>query len=72
MVTGYLIGEKKELRMPKGPNRLGITFQGEALTGEKSVEHRRADDAVPVSPATEETYRKVADYDPVLRSHCRL
>jgi hypothetical protein len=52
----------------KGSDELGIRFDGDVLTGEKTVEEQLKGDSV--LPGGE-YYQAVEDYDPVLRAHCR-
>ena len=62
--------------MPKGNDTIGIRSEGPVMTGQKSVEQRQYEDALLTSISKPDNkppfYRKVEDYDPVLRSHCRL
>jgi hypothetical protein len=51
---------------------LGIEVKGAVLTGEESLGERRAEDAAPAGRTDGEFYSEVEDYDPVLKSHCRL
>ena len=54
-------------------DELGIEYEGDVLRGKKSVELRRAEDAVAgPTKSGDGVYKDVDDYDPVLRSHCRL
>jgi hypothetical protein len=78
-VAGYF-DKSTETKMPKGENPLGITSRDAVMTGEKSVEEARRDEAA--RAATDQLtlgktrpggyYRSVEEYDPVLRDHCRL
>jgi hypothetical protein len=56
----------------EGGREVGARFAGQVLTGEKSVEFRLAEDGMQPVMAPGESYRTMADYDPVLRAHCRL
>ena len=56
--------------MPREADSLGIRFAGPVLTGRMSVEMTRAVDARKVDK--DEEYAQPADYDQVLRAHCRL
>jgi hypothetical protein len=61
-VAGYIGKNVKELRFPReGRDDLGIRYGG----GEEGPKEETA-------KADEEVYESVMDYDPVLRSHCRL
>jgi hypothetical protein len=72
-IAAHLAGRTGELRMPKdGGREVGVRFAGQVLTGEKSVEFRLAEDGMRPVVVPAESYRTVADYDPVLRAHCRL
>jgi len=56
---------------------LGIQTTGPVLSGEKSVEHVRADNDIRATSEQSNLvdrpfYKSTDDYDPVLRSHCRL
>lgn len=74
-VAGY-VGRKvnvRELRMPKGvSDDLGVGYTGSVLTGETTPEAKRRAEAVLASRACAERYEDADDYDPVLKSHCRL
>ena len=68
-IAGYLSRCKTEARMSgKGSDELGIRFDGDVLTGEKTVEEQLKGDSV--LPGGE-YYQAVEDYDPVLQAHCR-
>jgi hypothetical protein len=79
-VAGYLAGKRfRELRMPKSGelgDALSIRSEGPVMRGQKSVEEQRRVDAIRAASSEEpfggKTYETVDDYDPVLRSHCRL
>jgi hypothetical protein len=58
---------RRELR-----DELGIRVEGVVLAGEKSLDERRAEDAVRAGRTDGESYSGLEDYDPVLKSHCRL
>jgi hypothetical protein len=62
--------------MPKQGDPLGIQLEGPVLQGEKSVEQGRREDAIAANRVAlsckQVCYRRIGDYDPVLRSHCRL
>jgi hypothetical protein len=61
-VAGYIGKNVKELRFPrKGTDDLGVRYVG----AEERVKTEKA-------KGDEEDYKSVVDYDPVLRSHCRL
>jgi hypothetical protein len=56
---------------------LGIHWEGPVMTGKKSADESRKDDAIKTvfdrpERARAKFYSSVEDYDPVLRSHCRL
>jgi hypothetical protein len=60
-VAGYIGKNEKESRLPReGTDDLGIRHTG-VEEGQKR-ERARGDEA----------YESLADYDPVLRAHCRL
>jgi len=79
-IAGYFCKRVTELRMPKSGDSasnqardaLSIRFEGPVLTGEKSVAERHREVAIRASSPLGESYKTVEDYDPVLRSHCRL
>ena len=72
-VAGYIGGDSGELRMPQdGMDCEGLQVVGAVLEGKKSVEGGLKGEAAAVDKRRGEFYRSVADYDPVLRSHCRL
>jgi hypothetical protein len=71
------------LRMRRGlRDELGIKVEGAVagtpqggcpvLAGGKSLEERLAEDAVRVGRADGEFYSDLENYDPVLKSHCRV
>ena len=61
-VAGYIGKNVKELRFPReGTDDLGIRYDG----AEEEPKKGRA-------KGDEKSYESVVDYDPVLRSHCRL
>ena len=66
-VAGYL-GKSRELRLTGGIPAARV--EGPVLDGRLSVERALAAGAARVLPV--DAYESVADYDPVLRSHCRL
>jgi len=74
-VAGYF-SKSTELRMPKQSDALGIQPEGPVLKGEKSVEQGRRENAIAASrivlSCKQECYRRIDDYDSVLRAHCRL
>jgi hypothetical protein len=73
-IAGYLGKGNSQLRMPTEPvDQLGIEYEGEVLEGKKSAPLRRAEDAVAgPTKAGDGVYKDVDEYDPVLRSHCRI
>ena len=72
-VAGYVGRNERELHMPKGDSaELGIGYTGAVLTGETSPEAKRRAEAVRATKPRAECYEDVGDYDPVLKSHCRL
>ena len=69
-IAGYFTRRGPELRMRRElRHELGIKVEGVVLAGEKSAKERRAEDAV---MSDGECYSNPEDYDPVLKSHCRL
>jgi hypothetical protein len=76
-IAGYLVRRgpvwrlRPALRNDTGEDELGIKVEGPVLAGEKSLEARRAEDAVSAGREGE-FYSGVGEYDPVLKSHCRL
>jgi len=73
-VAGYL-GKTGELRLTGGIPAARV--EGPVLEGRLSVERALAAGAVRVLPMDAAglpaaAYETVADYDPVLRAHCRL
>jgi hypothetical protein len=56
----------------EGTDDLGTTYEGGVLTGETSPEARRLAEGRVAMRRGGEFYSSVEDYDPVLRSHCRL
>jgi hypothetical protein len=71
-IAGYFVRRGPELRMRRGlRGELGIQVEGAVLAGEKSLEERRAEDAVRAGRTEGEFYSELEDYDPVLKSHCR-
>ena len=69
-VDGYLGAKRGELRL-KGGDVPADRVEGEVLEGALSVEEAQAKVVRRVWRAGER-YKSVADYDPVLRAHCRL
>jgi hypothetical protein len=51
---------------------LGIEVEGPILAGEKTPEEVRAAETARVAGENREFYGRMAEYDPVLRSHCRF
>lgn len=75
-VCGYF-SKGKETLMPKGKDTVGIRSEGPVMTGEKSVEQVRREDAIRSSISKPDAQKRqycksVQSYDPVLRFHCRL
>ena len=72
--AGQIHSDKKELKMPAGKDEVGANYDGPVLSGESSVELRRAKEAAELveRQGDVERYRDVEDYDAVLRWHCRL
>ena len=70
-IAGYF-GRTRELRMPKTPSPQGIGFEGEVLTGQKSVEEKQRHEAILAINPLDEAYKDVEDYDPILLYHLRL
>jgi len=70
-IAGYF-SRTRELRMSKKPSPLGIGFEGEVLTGEKSVEEKQRHEAILATNPLDEAYKDVEDYDSVLLYHLRL
>ena len=68
-VSGYFNNNSRELKLKKGD--INGEGRGPVLHGEISVERALRKDAEGVRPLGV-TYRKVAEYDAVLRSHCRM
>ena len=69
-VAGYLSAGRPEVRMPRNcGDEFGARFEGSVLTGEKSVEEQIKGSGV---RPTSEHYKRVEDYDPVLRAHLRI
>jgi hypothetical protein len=69
-IARYFTRRGPELRMRRGlQEKLAIRVEGAVLAGEKSAKERRAEDAVMTEG---ECYSNPEDYDPVLKSHCRL
>ena len=68
-VSGYFNNISRELKLKKGD--IAAEDNGPVLSGEISVERALKKDAEDVR-GQGVSYRKVADYDAVLRSHCRL
>ena len=67
-VCGYF-GSERELRLKKG-DLIGES-RGAVLNGETSVERALKKDGEALQrPGVR--YRKIAEYDAVLRSHCRI
>ena len=72
-VMGYFDGRGRQLRMAREcVDGIGTRFEGKVLTGEKTVEQGLVEDDVGRVEPREPIYRNVDEYDPVLRSHCRL
>jgi len=72
-VAGYLGAKTADLRMADGAlEAVGARTEGPVLSGTDSVEEQRAKSAGRAARATDRYYRRVEDYDPVLRSHCRF
>lgn len=69
-VLGYFGPRRGELRMPKKTDPLGIRYYGPVLTGRMSLE--LAQELNQGSPDWNGEFAHPPDYDPVLRSHCRL
>ena len=70
-IAGYF-GRTRELRMSRKPSLLGIGFEGEVLTGQKSVEEKQRHEAILATNPVDEAYKDVEDYDPVLLYHTRV
>jgi hypothetical protein len=75
-IAGYLSRPgNTDLRMPRS-GQAGdaplIQSEGAVMTGKKSVSAAREDVAIRAAPPGHESYKSVADYDPILRAHCRL
>jgi hypothetical protein len=68
-VVGYLGKAAGELRLAEGD--VAGRVEGPVLEGKVSVEDALGAAAGKARKAGE-THESVADYDPVLRSHCRL
>jgi hypothetical protein len=68
-VAEYLGKPAAELRLAEGD--VAGRVEGAVLEGKLTVEEARAIEARRVGKAGE-AYESVEDYDPVLRSHCRL
>ena len=72
-LAGYIGGDAGELRMPQSSaDPVRIQTDGAVMSGERSVEEQRANDAIRTVRLRDRYYRRVEEYDPVLRSHCRL
>jgi hypothetical protein len=75
-IAGYFgrASHAGSIRSKRGeqPDGLGIHTEGPVLQGEKTVEEVHATDAIGVGGEDREFYRGMADYDPVLRRHCRF
>jgi hypothetical protein len=73
-IAGYLSSGNGELRMRRNAWEEigGAVVAGPVTAGERSVEEALARDAIGLVKAEDERYRRVEEYDPVLRSHCRL
>ena len=69
-VTLYLLKRRGQVRMMPGNATAGIRYTGQVLNGERAVEAAVRESGMPVS--TEPAYKRLADYDAVLKSHCRL
>ena len=65
-------GGSIRLKRREQPDGLGINTEGPVLRGENTLEEVHAADAIRVGGENREFYRGMADYDPVLRSHCRF
>ena len=76
-IAGYLVRRgpvwrlRPALRNDAGEDELGIKVEGPVLAGEKSLEERRAEEAVRAGGEEGEFYSELEDDDPVLKSHCR-
>lgn len=70
-IAGYF-SRTHELRTSRKPSPLGIGFEGEVLTGEKSVEEKQRHEAILAANPLDEAYKYVEDYDPVLLHHLGL
>ncbi len=68
-VAGYLGRDRGELRIPSGDPIL--KSPGKVLSGAVSVEVRQRTEAMKDRRAGVR-YRRVEEYDAVLRGHCRL
>ena len=72
-VAGYIGDNPQDLRMPcERTDDLGTNYEGAVLSGEASPEERRLAESRVAMRRGGEFYSSVEDYDPVLRSHCRL
>jgi len=70
-ISCYFVPRSAESRMPKTADSLNISFEGSVLTGQKSVQEAQRDEAIAACNTVLESYQKIEDYDPVLRSHTR-
>ena len=74
-IMGHLCNRNDTgLRMPK-PTEAGdappILSEDPVMSGKKSVDEVREESATRAT-TRHEAYKSVADYDPILRAHCRL
>ena len=72
-LAGYCAGDSGELRIAEGAaEEVGIRAEGPVLSGQMSVELAKGIAERRLARTRGEVYGSVADYDPVLRWHCRL
>lgn len=79
-LAGYFSSRNDDLRMAKGKDPSGIEWKGPVLSGRMGVREAQELQAGAESlrrmaangERPEERYRRIEDYDAVLRAHCGL
>ncbi len=62
-ISGYFAKYTAELRMPRTPDPLGISFEGLVLTGQRSLQQQHRDEAIRASITARERYKAVDEND---------
>jgi hypothetical protein len=72
-VVDFIAPGGRDARMPRARAAgIDIRFEGRVLSGERTLTEQLTQDSARPLDQREAGYRRVEDYDPVLRAHCRL